>query len=153
MNMNMDTNMRRKVRAALRRGKVRIADQEHWLKDLSAQDETGRESDDEPLDDEGPLGPFVPVNFCAAGAIDYDKSRGMVRRHALAALDRAALALDPTLAAVHGSAASAYNDARTHAEVMVLYDVALALVGAPPPAHDCDTCQMLRRQRAAKRAA
>lgn len=150
MSTAMDASMRRKVRAALTRGKARIADAEHWLKDLSAQDETGRESDDEPLDDEGP---FVPVNFCAAGAIDYDKSRGMVRHHALAALDRAALALDPTLAAVHGSAASAYNDARTHAEVMVLYDVALALVGAPPPAHDCDTCQMLRRQRAAKGAA
>ena len=141
MSAALDASMRRKVRAALRRGKARIADPEHWLRDLSAQDETGRERDDDPSDREGP---FVPVNFCAAGAIDCDNARPAVLRHAIAALDRAALALDPTVAAVHGSAAAAYNDARTHAEVMVMFDVALAIVGESTPPHDCETCQMLR---------
>lgn len=142
----MDANMRRKVREALRRSKARIADPENWIQGTSMQDEEGNDADErarEPMFD-GDEGPGEPTQFCASGALDVDRARGPVLRHAQAALDRAALALDPSVAAVHGSAAAAYNDARTHAEVMVMFDVALALVGAAPPAHDRDTCRSLR---------
>ena len=139
----MDASMRRKVRAALRRGKARIADPENWIQETSMQDEGGNDVDELERAD-GDDVPGKPVLFCASGALDVDGARGPVLRHAQAALDRAALALDPTVATVHGSAAAAYNDARTHAEVIVMYDVALALAGAPPPAHDCDTCRRLR---------
>ena len=146
----MDASMKRKVRAALRRGRARIADPESWIQGACMQDDGGNDASEsarEPMFD-GDKGPGEPSKFCASGALDVDSASSPVLRRASAALDRAALALDPTVAAVHGSAAAAFNDARTHAEVMTMYDVALALVGALPPAHDCDTCRSQRAKQA-----
>lgn len=143
----MNAGMRRKVRAALRRGKARIADPNHWIQGSSMQDEEERDADDAAQRDiaAGDEGSGKPVLFCAAGALDVDRASGEVVRLAMSVLDRAALALDPSLATVHGSAAAAYNDARTHAEVLVMYDVALAIAGEPRPVHDCDFCRSTRR--------